>query len=91
MTSKDDHYETMREIGKPLGLTSHDVGKVLKTAGWRTTDGSPSFAVRDSGWATTYSLEGGGYAWKWKTSVVRDLLLRWQKENLASSEKKQGL
>jgi hypothetical protein len=91
MTSKDDHYETMREIGQHLGMTSHDVGRVLKTAGWRTTDGSPSFAVRDSGWVTTYSLDGGGYAWKWKTSVVRELLQRWQKENLASSEKKQGL
>lgn len=77
-----ERFDTMREIGRSLDMTSHQVGRILKTTGWRYEDGSPTMAARQKGLAITYSLEGGGYAWKWQESFVRQLAEAWKNKTL---------
>ena len=68
-------YQTMKEIGMPLGLTSHQVGKRLKQLGLRTAEGRPSREAFARGLVNRRWSPGGvNYLWAWRAEVVTTLL-----------------
>lgn len=80
MNQPDDRYATMRQIGRSLDMTSHEIGRVLRDSGWRNRDGSPTMSARNHGWAIAYALDCGGYAWKWKEQFVQLVVDVWKAE-----------
>ena len=77
MRPPSDEYKTMRAIGKPRGLTSHVIGRILLAAGLRTRDGQPTFYAKEQGLAAPYELGYGRVAWKWHEEFVSTLLDEW--------------
>jgi hypothetical protein len=73
-----DEYEVMRSISKKIGLTSYQLGKLLKEDGLRDSDGSPSMVAMMGGWVSKYQLRCGKTAYKWHRSTV---LAWWKKRN----------
>jgi hypothetical protein len=68
-------FKTMKEIGVPLGLTSHQVGKRLKALGLRTRDGRPSQqAFQRKLVAQKFAPDGQNYLWAWRADVISRLL-----------------
>lgn len=90
MCEPNDRYATMRQIGKPIDMTSHDIGRVLRQMGWRNPDGSPSMTARDRGWAIAYVLDCGGYAWKWSERFVRVVVEQWRSGQASETKGGQG-
>jgi hypothetical protein len=77
-------FSTMREIGIDIGLTSHQVGKALIDAGYRTPDGQPSDEARSEGVVMPYTIYNNGQkAYRWLDSFVRPIAEEWQIKNLA--------
>ncbi len=66
-------YTTMKEIGKPLGLTSHEVGKRLKELGMRTSDGKPSWTAFQNK-LVEQLWEGENYLWGWHAEKTTNIL-----------------
>ncbi len=89
MATPNDSYRTMRAIGKPHGLTSHEVGRVLRDVGLRTPDGQPSELARSKGFCRPYTLDNTGRkAYRWLDSLVSSLAEAWKTKNLASKRRK---
>lgn len=92
MTTHHDSYKTMRALGKPRGLTSHVVGRILLAAGLRSQDGMPALSARAHGLAEAYDLGYGRYGWKWHEEFVSELLDEWldDQQSPASKKKRRG-
>ena len=59
-------FVTMRDLGKELGLTSHQIGRKLKDLGLRTDEGRPSQLAFDAGFvAQKWAADGQHYLWSW--------------------------
>lgn len=69
-------YMTMKEIGRDFGLTSHDVGKLLKAHKLRTEDGKPSARAFEVGLVDQKFDGFGHYIWVWHNDKMRMLLER---------------
>jgi hypothetical protein len=68
-------YWTMKEIGLRLSLTSHQVGKALKSLGLRTQDGKPSqTAFERHLCAQLWDSSGEHYLWAWDVDRVTPLI-----------------
>lgn len=80
MTHPLDEYRTMRHLGEPHGLTSHDVGLILRAEGLRSCGGQPTTEAHELGLVKPYSLAHGRRAWKWHTAFVTGLLVEWKEE-----------
>jgi hypothetical protein len=77
-------FATMREIGLDIHLTSHQVGKALLDAGYRTQDGLPSELARSEGIVRPYTIYNNGKkAYRWLESTVRPIAEQWKIKNLA--------
>jgi hypothetical protein len=80
----DDTFSTMREIGHDTGLTSHQVGKALLDAGYRTEDGQPSDLAKQQHVVKPYTIYNNGKkAYRWLESKVRPIAEAWKTKNLA--------
>lgn len=66
-------YKTMKDIGAELGLTSHQVGRLLKKAGLRTSSGKPSNRAYDEKWVAQ-KFSDYNYLWAWDSERVIPLL-----------------
>lgn len=70
-------YWTMKEIGNELGLTSHQVGKQLKSLGLRTVDGRPSLEAFQGGYcAQRWTQDKQHYLWAWDAEKTLELLVK---------------
>lgn len=72
----NDGFGTMKELGQQLGLTSHQVGKLLKQLGYRTPDGKPSaiaFALKMVQQRFAYG-SNEHYCWAWSFVHILPLL-----------------
>jgi hypothetical protein len=68
-------FVTMRDIGAAVGLTSHQIGKLLKKLGLRTPNGKPTRSAFDQGLcAQRWARDGRGYCWAWDVQRVLPLL-----------------
>lgn len=68
-------YWTMKELGKVVGLSSHQVGRKLKELGLRTTEGRPSQEAFEKGWvAPRWTADGQHYLWAWDKAKALDML-----------------
>lgn len=68
-------FVTMRDIGAAVGLTSHQIGKLLKKLGLRTPDGRPTRMAFDQKLcAQRWARDGRGYCWAWHVQRVLPLL-----------------
>jgi hypothetical protein len=68
-------YWTMKEMGKELGLTSHQVGRRLKTLGLRTAAGRPSPEAFQGGYcAQRWTQDQQHYLWAWHAENTLQLL-----------------
>jgi hypothetical protein len=83
-----DPYKTMRAIGKPYGLTSHEVGRILVSARLRSRDGRPTFSATEQGLAAAYDLGYSRHGWKWHEEVVAELLDEWLETQPADAVQK---
>ena len=62
------NYWSMKEIGQRVGLTSHQVGKMLKEVGFRTPKGKPSREAFSEGRvAKRWAEDGEHYLWAWES------------------------
>ncbi len=85
----DETFSTMREIGSDTGLTSHQIGKALLAAGYRTVDGEPSELARQEQMVKPYTIYNNGKkAYRWAESKVRPIAEAWKIKNLAPKESK---
>lgn len=67
-------FWTMKDIGRLIGLTSHQIGKVLKRLGLRTSEGRPS-QMAYSNKLVAQKFDGfGHYLWAWDRDEVLRLL-----------------
>ena len=82
---EDEDFAVMRTISKQIGLTSFQLGKVLKKDGLRDGDGSPSMTAMAEGWVSQYRLRCGRIAYKWHKTKV----LEWWKKRPQATETKQ--
>lgn len=69
-------FSTMKEIGGRFGVTSHQIGRLLKELGLRTHDGRPSekafeFGLVEKRW--TNSMEH--YLWAWRAEEIVLILI----------------
>jgi hypothetical protein len=76
MSDSNDVYETMRAIGRPYGLTSHDVGNLLAAAGYRTKGGKPTALAHERNMVRSYQLRYGGHDYQWHTASVHVIIRR---------------
>ena len=71
-------FKTMRDIGKVLGVSSHVVGRALKSIGLRTPEGKPTENARDCGYVRTVPMMEGFYLDIWHAEktlrVLRPLI-----------------
>ena len=58
-------FSCMRDIGKAIGWTSHEVGKLLKRLGLRTSEGKPSREAFEKGLVAQKFDNYGHYLWAW--------------------------
>ena len=83
-TTAQGTFSTMREIGIDIGLTSHQVGKALLDAGYRTLDGQPTDSAKSEGVVMPYTIFNNGQkAYRWLDSFVRPIAEEWKQKNLA--------
>lgn len=62
----DAVYVTMKELGKLVGLSSHQIGRKLKELGLRTPEGRPSQLAFQEDWvAPRWAPDGAHYLWAW--------------------------
>lgn len=76
MSEPDDAnaFKTMRTLGHACDLTSHQVGKVLRDAGFRDTNGKPTLLAYARGIVRPYKLQiSGKQAYLWLESAVLPL------------------
>jgi hypothetical protein len=67
-------FWTMKDIGRLVGLTSHQIGKVLKRLGLRTSEGRPT-QMAYSNLLVAQKFDGyGHYLWAWDRDEVLRLL-----------------
>jgi hypothetical protein len=71
-----NNYETMKEIGREYGLSSHQIGKLLKTHGLRTEEGKPSARAFDIKMVEQKHNGPDHYVWVWHVRKTRMLLER---------------
>ena len=67
-------FATMKDIGAQFGLTSHQVGKLLKKQGLRTADGRPSPEAFQAELVSQKFDEFGHYLWSWHVKTITSLL-----------------
>jgi hypothetical protein len=67
-------YWNMRDIGRLVGLTSHQIGKVLKRLGLRTSEGKPSQMAYSNNLVAQKFDGYGHYLWAWDRDEVLRLL-----------------
>jgi len=61
----------MKQIGRELGLTSHQIGHKLKDLGLRTDLGRPSELAFDAGFvAQKWAADGEHYLWAWHRALT---------------------
>jgi hypothetical protein len=74
MKMSEKVYWCMRDIGRLVGLTSHQIGKQLKRIGLRTSEGKPS-QLAFSNDLVAQQFDGyGHYLWAWDRDEVLRLL-----------------
>jgi hypothetical protein len=77
-------FSTMRAIGMDIDMTSHQVGKALTDAGYRTPDGSPSQRAFQEHLVEPYTIDANGRkAYRWRESFVKLIAKNWANKNLA--------
>ena len=71
-----DKFVTMKELGQLLGLTNHQVGKMLKEMGYRTHDGKPSLVAFSLDMVQQRFKPGSWerYCWAWSYNRTLPLL-----------------
>lgn len=70
-----NEFLSLTELGKLYGVTSHNVGRWLKTLGLRTDDGKPSQRAFQDGYVTQRpSTQPGTIFYVWNTKKTTDLL-----------------
>lgn len=69
-------YATMKDIGKEYGLTSHQVGNLLKKNKLRTADGKPTSLAFDLRMVDQKFDGFGHYVWAWHVSKMHMFLER---------------
>ena len=68
-------FQTMKENGRRFGITSHQVGRILKAAGLRTQTGKPSRKAFVEEWVQeTWTSDRLNYTWAWDTEKTAALL-----------------
>lgn len=72
---QNNHYRSMKELGRAFGVSSHKIGRMLKDLGLRTEKGKPSRKAFQEGYVTQRWAEErfGVYMWVWhaeKTAAV---------------------
>jgi len=72
--TQPNEFVTMRDYGRDVHMTSHQVGKLLKAKGYRNTDGTPTSSARKEQVVEPYCLDSGGYAYRWKKSFLQQLV-----------------
>ena len=77
-------FVTMRDFGRDVQMTSHQIGKLLKATGYRNPDGTPTSSARNEGVVEPYSLDSGGHAYRWRKTFLQQLV-----ERKATSEQKE--
>ena len=81
-----NEFKTMKEIGAFYGLTSHQVGKILKGKGLRTDEGKPSRQAFDLGMVEKKHDELGHYLYAWHVGKTKAMLVQLgYKEKLGDS------
>ncbi len=73
----EHEFESMRDLGKRYGVSSHRVGRLLTTEGLRTGNGRPSSKAFDLGMVKTASTGRGddnGYFYVWHVGKTTELL-----------------
>jgi hypothetical protein len=68
--TQPNEFVTMRDYGRDVHMTSHQIGQLLKEKGYRNPDGTPSGTARKEGVVEPYSLDSGGYAYRWQVSFL---------------------
>lgn len=77
MNENATKYRTMREIGLEFGISSHQVGKILKRNKLRTPDGRPSELAFSLEMVTQkWTEDHSHYIWIWHRPRVAALLER---------------
>lgn len=71
-----NEYATMKDIGRDYGLTSHQVGSLLKENKLRTAEGRPSSLAYDLRMVDQKFDGFGHYIWAWHVKKMRMLLER---------------
>ena len=71
-----EEYLTMKELGAERGRTSHEVGKALKKAGYRTESGKPSRTAFAEEMVEQRWDDHGHYVWAWHAAKTRLVLDR---------------
>jgi hypothetical protein len=74
MTMSENVIITMKDIGRLVGMTSHEVGKFLKRQGLRTPDGKPSQEAFSQNLVAQKFDGYGHYLWAWDRDAVLRLL-----------------
>jgi len=67
------NYVVLRTIAKDLNTTSHGLGQLLCSLGYRYHDGCPTGVAMESLMAQKYTLACGLDAWSWDYQQVMDL------------------
>ena len=73
----EHEYESMRDLGKRYGISSHKIGKLLVALGLRTVAGRPSARAFELGLVKTASTGRGdenGYFYVWHVAKTTKLL-----------------
>jgi hypothetical protein len=71
----DNKFLTMKEIGVIFGMTSHQIGKLLKQFGLRTEAGKPSRMAFDGGYCDQrWTHDMNNYCWAWHAEQTVALL-----------------
>lgn len=69
-----DRYKSLTDIGKPFGISSRQLGQVLKDAGLRDDSGSPTKESLGSGLARSTPLKSGFAHYMWNRDEVVKIL-----------------
>ena len=78
-------YWTMRDIGRLVDLSSHQLGKLLKRLGLRTYEGKPSQTAYSNDLVAQKHDGYGHYLWAWdRDQVLRILAAAGVKPQVAS-------
>jgi predicted RNA binding protein YcfA (HicA-like mRNA interferase family) len=70
-----NEFVTMKDLGRLYGLTSHQIGKLLKKLGLRTEQGKPSHAAFKGGYCDQrWSPDNNHYTWAWHAKMTSKIL-----------------